>query len=71
MVLSMTGAEREHVTFVGDRLYTDIATGVNAGILSVCVLTGESSAEDVENSSVKPDILVERLYSINGLLGLE
>lgn len=70
-MLEKTGLTREELCICGDRLYTDIATGVNAGILSVCVLTGESSREDVEASSVKPDILVERLYSINGLLGLE
>ena len=31
MVLVRTGEERERVAFVGDRLYTDVATGVNHG----------------------------------------
>jgi ribonucleotide monophosphatase NagD (HAD superfamily) len=70
-MLEKTGLTHEELCICGDRLYTYIATGVNSGILAVCVLTGESSAEDVETSAVKPDILVERLYSINGLLGLE
>lgn len=28
MVLERTGYERERVAFVGDRIYTDVATGV-------------------------------------------
>ena len=70
-MLEMTGLSPEELCVCGDRLYTDIATGVNSGILSVCVLTGETSAEDVEKSTVKPDLLVERLYTLVGLLGLE
>lgn len=33
---------------VGDRLATDIAFGLNNDILSVMVLTGEATMEDVE-----------------------
>ncbi len=70
-MLELTGLRPEELCICGDRLYTDIATGVNAGILSVCVLTGETSETDVESSSVKPDLLVERLGSLVGLMGLE
>ncbi len=40
---------------VGDRLYTDIATGINAGVTSVCVLTGEATIESIKNSDLKPN----------------
>ena len=43
---------------VGDRLYTDIASGVRAGVDTVCVLTGEATVEDVEKSNVKPTYLL-------------
>lgn len=60
-MLEMTSLPPEKLCICGDRLYTDIATGVNHGILSVCVLTGESSPEDIEASSVQPDLVFNRL----------
>ena len=69
-MLEVTGLSPGELCICGDRLYTDIATGVNAGILSVCVLTGETSQEDVEASIVKPDLVLERLVCINSLLGV-
>ena len=35
---------------VGDRLYTDIASGVNAGVDTVCVLCGEVTLADIEKA---------------------
>lgn len=57
MVLSMTGAEREHVTFVGDRLYTDVKTGVANGAHGILVLSGETKLEDVAVSDTIPDAI--------------
>ncbi len=45
---------KEETVVIGDRLYTDIALGVNAGVDTVCVLSGESTAEDIEQSDIKP-----------------
>lgn len=39
---------------IGDRLYTDIMTGINAGVTSVCVLTGEATVNDIQQDSIKP-----------------
>ncbi len=57
----------EETVLIGDRIYTDIACGVNAGITSVLVLSGESTMKTVEESEIKPDIIlsdVQELYSI-------
>jgi len=35
---------------VGDRLYTDIASGVNAGVDTVCVLCGEVTLADIDKA---------------------
>lgn len=43
---------------VGDRLSTDIAFGLNNGVLSILVLTGEATLADVEHGSIKPDIIL-------------
>ncbi len=58
----------EEMIFIGDRLYTDIAIGYNHGVTSLLVLTGETKLEDLEEASVKPDIVVERLSDLIQLL---
>lgn len=55
MVVDMTGVSREKITFVGDRLYTDVATGVKNGAKGILVLSGEATIDDIESSDVKPD----------------
>jgi HAD superfamily hydrolase (TIGR01450 family) len=50
---------------IGDRLYTDIASGVNAGVDTVFVLSGEATMEDLKVSEVKPTFV---LNSVKDLL---
>ncbi len=45
------GYKKEETLVLGDRLYTDIAAGVNAGVDTVCVLTGEATFDDIKNAS--------------------
>ena len=54
LALERTGFPAEAAVMVGDRLYTDIAAGVNAGIDTVFVLSGEGTRADLEASAVKP-----------------
>lgn len=68
MVLVRTGEERERVAFVGDRLYTDVATGVNHGANGFLVLSGETKLEDLEKSQVKPDGIYQSLGEMKELL---
>ncbi len=53
-----------NMAMVGDRLYTDIAVGRNAGITSILVLSGESTREDLISSPVKPDYVFDDLSGI-------
>lgn len=55
MVLAGTGYARDKVAFVGDRIYTDVATGVKNGARGILVLSGETRPEDVAGSEVQPD----------------
>ncbi|MDP4152451.1 MAG: HAD-IIA family hydrolase [Bacillota bacterium] len=45
-VIDKYGVKREEIAMVGDRLYTDIAIGANAGISSILVLSGETSEKE-------------------------
>lgn len=49
---------------VGDRLYTDIATGLNAGVTTVCVLTGEATIEEIECGDIKPTLTFSSVKEI-------
>ena len=69
VVLDKTGYKKEEIAMVGDRLATDIAFGLNNDILSVMVLTGEATMEDVENGSIKPDIILPHAKEILQYLG--
>ncbi len=68
MVLLHTGVSRERVAFVGDRLYTDVAVGVNHGAKGFLVLSGETKPEDIKNSQVKPDEVYGSLGEMKRLL---
>lgn len=57
LAMEKTGFSPEQTAIIGDRLYTDIACGVNAGITSIFVLSGEGTMEDVENGETKPDYI--------------
>ncbi|NLU36090.1 MAG: HAD-IIA family hydrolase [Clostridiales bacterium] len=63
-ITSYLDCTKEDLVFVGDRLYTDIAIGARHGAASVLVLTGEATLEDLAESDVKPDIVVDRLIDL-------
>ncbi len=58
------GVSREDTVVIGDRLYTDIAAGNNAGVTSVCVLSGEASFDDVVRSAVKPSYTFDSVREV-------
>ena len=64
LAMEKTGFSKEETALFGDRLYTDIACGVNAGISAVFVLSGEGTMEDVEASDVKPSFIYKDIKEI-------
>jgi len=54
----------EKIACVGDRLYTDIAVGINAGATSICVLTGEATMEEISQSDFKPDYCFDSIKEL-------
>ena len=68
MIMDATGVCREKSTFVGDRLYTDVATGVQNGAKGVLVLTGETKSEDVAHSDIQPDAVYGSIGEMGHIL---
>jgi ribonucleotide monophosphatase NagD (HAD superfamily) len=68
MVAGATGVDRERTAFVGDRIYTDVATGVKNGAIGVLVLTGETKLEEVPGSEVQPDVIFDSIGEMGKLL---
>ena len=57
IALYKTGCKPEEALLVGDRLYTDIACAINAGIDGAFVLSGEGTLEDIEKMKVLPTFI--------------
>lgn len=68
MIVAKTGWKREEIAFVGDRIYTDVATGVNNGAIGLLVLSGEADMNTVRESEVKPDGIFSDLGEIGDYL---
>ena len=66
--LQLTGLQKQELAMVGDRLYTDIATGRNFGMLSILVLTGEAGEADIARTGIEPDLVFERLNAMSPYL---
>ena len=56
--------DKEELAVVGDRLYTDIAVGINAGVDSVCVLTGEATPEELATTPYKPTYVYDSIKEL-------
>lgn len=65
------GASKEETVLIGDRLYTDIASGKNAGVTTVCVLSGEATEKDIAAFDPKPDLVMQDVRAICTLLQSE
>ena len=64
LAIRKAGFLPEDAVLVGDRIYTDIACGVNAGISTVLVFSGETTREDWEKSDVKPQFTCDSIADI-------
>ena len=55
---------KEETCVVGDRIYTDVKSGLNAGITGILVLSGETTREILEASEDKPHLVLENAGQI-------
>jgi phosphoglycolate phosphatase-like HAD superfamily hydrolase len=72
--LMLDGVRKRHgmaaneIAVVGDRLYTDMAMARGAGALGVLVLSGETTAEQVERADPTPDLVVANIGELARML---
>ena len=59
LAMEMKGVSKERTAVVGDRIYTDIKSGISAGCVSILVMSGETTEEILEASHDKPDLVIE------------
>ena len=59
-ILNRFKIKQDELCIMGDRLMTDIKMGQDLGIFSILVLTGEAKYRDLENSNVKPNVIIDR-----------
>ena len=59
LAMEKLGVSKEEACVVGDRIYTDVKSGLNAGITGILVLSGETTREILEASEDKPHLVLE------------
>ena len=64
LALRRTGFDPRQAVIIGDRLYTDVACGVNAGIDSIFVLSGEGVMGDIVKYRVNPTWVYDNIAQI-------
>ena len=64
MCMEQVGADKREILVAGDRLYTDIACGINAGVETALVYTGEAKAEDLAKTSYQPDYIYRNIREL-------
>jgi glycerol 3-phosphatase-2 len=62
-------ADCRRVAIVGDHIDSDIAGGKRAGLITILVLSGNTSREDLKDAAVQPDIVLEDLAGLVATAG--
>ena len=58
----------QETLLVGDRIYTDIASGANAGIDTLLVLSGETKEEDLSTADPQPTFVLPDVAALLNIL---
>lgn len=64
LAMSKFNVSKEQTLVIGDRIYTDIASGYNAGVETIMVLSGEATMQDYNNSEIKPTYLLKNVSEL-------
>jgi len=59
LAMETANVSNKKTAVIGDRIYTDIKSGINADTISILVMSGETTYEILENSSDKPTLVLK------------
>lgn len=59
LAMDKLGIAKDEACVVGDRIYTDIKSALNAGIAGILVLSGETTVEVLNESPDKPNLVLQ------------
>lgn len=68
LAMEKYGYGKEETAVIGDRIYTDIKSGLNAGIKGILVMSGETTEEILAESEDKPDLVLRDCSEILDIL---
>ncbi|MBO5231085.1 MAG: HAD-IIA family hydrolase [Clostridia bacterium] len=58
LAMDKWGVSPDETAVIGDRIYTDIKSGINAGAHSILVMSGETTEEILNASKDKPELVL-------------
>lgn len=58
LAMERLGVSKEETCVIGDRIYTDVKSGLNAGVTGILVMSGETTQEILDASEDKPHIVL-------------
>lgn len=59
LAMEKLGISREETCVVGDRIYTDVKSGLNAGVTGILVLSGETTPDILKESEDQPHLVLQ------------
>jgi NagD protein len=62
--MNRIGAHSEETVMIGDRMDTDVIAGIEAGLTTVLVLSGVTSAEEVEQFAYRPSRVISSVAAL-------
>ena len=67
-ILEKYNLKKEEIAMVGDRLYTDIRTGLDNGLSSVLVMSGETDGKMLEDTKFVPNYVFDSIKEMIEIL---
>ena len=64
LAMEKAGVKPEETAVVGDRIYTDVKSGLAAGAVGVLVMSGETTQEILDASPDRPDLVLDSAAEI-------
>lgn len=66
-ILKHYSIEKRDAAMVGDRLYTDMRMAIDAGVISILVLSGETKYTDYIKSGMNIDIVCDKVKDLSSI----